>query len=242
MLKKFDIELPKSLTEIVASRVRQAIIDGEFALGQMISEETLAESFGVSRTPVRDALALLQNTGLVEIRSKRGSFVFQPSEQDVREICDFRVLLEVRAAQQSWQRNKEGILEALRTVLSTMNDAVAREDNVIYGRCDSEFHEALFTHCGNHYLTDAYGLVASKISALRTNLAKQFSDARKVSLGEHAQVLSFIEQGDFEGLTELLTEHIGRTVDAYQLATRKGHFGAEPAPPKTPKSGPTRPT
>ena len=71
MTKKFAIEMPKSLTEIVAQRVRQAIIDGEFALGQMISEETLAESFGVSRTPVRDALTLLQTTGLVEIRSKR---------------------------------------------------------------------------------------------------------------------------------------------------------------------------
>lgn len=240
MLKKFEIELPKSLTEIVASRVRQAIIDGEFALGQMISEETLAESFGVSRTPVRDALALLQNTGLVDIRSKRGSFVFQPSEQDVREICDFRVLLEVQAARQSWQRNKADILASLGAVLETMREAVERGDNVIYGRCDSQFHEALFTHCGNHYLTDAYGLVAGKISALRTNLVKQFSDARKVSLGEHAQVLSFIEQGDFEALTTLLTEHIGRTVEAYQVATQNGHFGSELASSKATSSGQAR--
>ena len=118
MTKKFAIEMPKSLTEIVAQRVRQAIIDGEFALGQMISEETLAESFGVSRTPVRDALTLLQTTGLVEIRSKRGSYVFQPDEADVQAICDFRAMLELHGATLSRAANREATLAALREALA----------------------------------------------------------------------------------------------------------------------------
>lgn len=225
MLNKFDIELPKSLTELVASRVRQAIIDGEFALGQMISEETLAESFGVSRTPVRDALTLLQATGLVEIRSKRGSFVFQPSAQDVQAICDFRVLLEVQAARRSWALDPAGIVGDLQRVFEQMLEAARADDNVAYGRCDSAFHEALFTRCGNPYLRDAYGLVSGQIAALRTNMALQFSDAREVSLAEHRSVVALIERGDFNGLDKLLTAHIGRTVEAYRLAALNGQFG-----------------
>lgn len=224
MQKKFDIEMPKSLTELVARRVRQAIIDGEFALGQMISEETLAESFGVSRTPVRDALTLLQTSGLVEIRPKRGSFVFQPSEQDVQAICDFRVLLEVQAARRSWTLAQADFVAELRSVFEQML-AVTREDDVAYGRCDSAFHEALFERCGNPYLRAAYGLVSGQIAALRTNMAMQFSDARAVSLAEHREVVELIARGDFGALEQLLARHIGRTVEAYRLAERNGQFG-----------------
>ena len=145
MTKKFAIEMPKSLTEIVAQRVRQAIIDGEFALGQMISEETLAESFGVSRTPVRDALTLLQTTGLVEIRSKRGSYVFQPDEADVQAICDFRAMLELHGATLSRAADREATLAALREAQAQMEAAAAADDDVAYGRGDSAFHEAFFS-------------------------------------------------------------------------------------------------
>lgn len=217
---KFDIDMPKSLTEIVAARLRQAIIDGEFALGQMISEETLAESFGVSRTPVRDALTLLQTTGLVEVRPKRGSFVFRPTEEDVIKVCEYRVLLEVHAARQSSERNRDLLLADLRRVYNEMQQAFAADDTVRYGRCDTEFHQVLFLHCDNHYLGDAYNLVSGKIAAMRTNLARQYSDARDTSMAEHAEVICLIEAGDFEGLTTLLTAHIDRTIDSYQRAVR----------------------
>jgi DNA-binding GntR family transcriptional regulator len=219
-VKKFDFETPKSLTEIVASRVREAIIDGEFRLGEMISEETLAQSFGVSRTPVRDALTLLQTTGLVEIRNKRGSFVFQPSEQDIRAICDFRVILEVLGAELSHTNDKKATLDRLKGLLKDLIEADTANDGVRYGRADTAFHEALFVNCGNSYVRDAYALMSGKIAALRTNLSKQFADARAVSLGEHRKMIRLIDKGDFEGLERLLQSHVGRTVDAFRLATR----------------------
>jgi DNA-binding GntR family transcriptional regulator len=218
MAKKFEIEMPKSLTEIVAQRVRQAIIDGEFALGQMISEETLAESFGVSRTPVRDALTLLQTTGLVEIRSKRGSYVFQPNEADVQAICDFRAMLELHGAALSRAVNREAAVADLRAIFKEMEAADAADDEVAYGRCDSAFHEALFTHSGNPYVVNSYALVSGKIAALRTNMAKQFADARDVSLEEHREIIRCVDEGDFDRLAVLINGHVGRTVDAFRLA------------------------
>ena len=217
-MKKFDIETPKSLTEIVAGRLREAIIDGDFALGELISEETLAQSFGVSRTPVRDALTLLQTTGLVEIRAKRGSFVFQPDEADIRAICDFRVVLEVHGAVLSHGLDKKGLLAELRAVLMEMSEADAADDSVRYGRADSVFHEALFNRCGNLYVRDAYRLLSGKVAALRTNLSRHFADARTVSLAEHRKVIALIDRADFAGLERLLQLHVGRTVEAFRLA------------------------
>nr|WP_116606786.1 GntR family transcriptional regulator [uncultured Albidiferax sp.] len=231
MAQKFDIEMPKSLTEIVAQRVRQAIIDGEFALGQMISEETLAESFGVSRTPVRDALTLLQTTGLVDIRSKRGSFVFQPDEKDVQAICDFRAMLELHGAMLSRALQREATVAGLQAIFQQMQAAIAADDDVAYGRCDSAFHEALFAHCGNAYVVNSYALVSGKIAALRTHMSRQFSNARSVSMEEHAQIIQCVDTGDFTRLEQLLNLHVGRTVEAFRLASSAAQ-DASPAPLK----------
>lgn len=239
MPRKFDIEMPRSLTEIVASRLRQAIIDGEFTLGEMISEDSLATLFGVSRTPVRDALTLLQNSGLVEIRPKRGSFVFLPSEDDMRAICDFRVMLEVQAARCAHRHDREGVIKALQSGLQEMEMALSEDDDVRYGHADSAFHLAPFLHSGNSYLHDAYDLVAGKIAALRTAMSRQFADAREVSLSEHRAVMDCVGRGDFTRLEELLRVHIDRTVDAYRLAVDSGRIGTPTRPPRLQRISPT---
>lgn len=224
MTRKFDFEMPKSLTEIVASRLRQAIVDGEFALGEMISEETLAASFGVSRTPVRDALTLLQNTGLVEIRPKRGSFVFLPDEADMRAICEFRLMLEMQAARCAHAHDRDGVVAALQAAVAEMQAAIAADDDLRYGRADMAFHLATFQHGGNRYLHDAYDLVAGKIAALRSAMANQFANARATSAAEHTTAAGLIAQGDFAALEKLLRIHIDRTVDAYRVAVSNGRF------------------
>ena len=99
LMKSLKLEPPKSRARLVCERLRDAIIDGGFALGSMIPEETLAQSFGVSRTPVREALNLLQIQGLVVIRPQVGSFVFSPSVADIEALCRFRMILEPRAAE-----------------------------------------------------------------------------------------------------------------------------------------------
>lgn len=191
MTKKFAIEMP-SLTEIVAQRVRQAIIDGEFALGQMISEETLAESFGVgarrcaTHSPCRP----------------RGwwnplSYVFQPDEADVQAICDFRAMLELHGATLSRAADREATLAALREAQAQMEAAAAADDDVAYGHGDSVFHEAFFSQSGNPYVVNSYALVSGKIAALRANMARQFSNARDVSLQEHRAMVACVDAGDF---------------------------------------------
>ena len=91
---ELTIDRPRSLAATVADRLRQAIIDADLALGSELSEVGLATRLGVSRTPVREALTLLQQQGLVNIIPQRGTYVFFPTEQDIIDLCEYRIVLE----------------------------------------------------------------------------------------------------------------------------------------------------
>ena len=107
------IERPESLTESVVKRLREAIVSGDFELGQPLSERQLAELLEVSKTPVREALAQLRLEGLVRILPQRGAFVFTLSQQEVVEICELRQALEASALRAAIERNPARFAEAL---------------------------------------------------------------------------------------------------------------------------------
>ena len=99
-----------------------------------------------------------------------------------------------------------------------------------YGRGDSAFHEAFFSHSGNPYVVNSYALVSGKIAALRTNMARQFSNARDVSLQEHRAMVACVDAGDFAQLAAILQAHVGRTVEAFRLASAAALDAAAAAP------------
>lgn len=98
------VEQPKSLVTIVEERLRNAIIDAEMGFGESLSEEALSEALGVSRTPVREALARLQLQGLVTIVPKKGTFVFAPTEEDVAEPASSVSCWRRRPCANAWPR------------------------------------------------------------------------------------------------------------------------------------------
>src|SRR5262245_51594780 len=106
-----------SLTTTVYDRILQSIIDGTIALGSLLSEKVLAEGFGVSKTPVREALVQLQAIGLVEILPQRGGRVFQPSTEQVRELCEIRTELECAGLRLSMERNRAGLAALLEEIV-----------------------------------------------------------------------------------------------------------------------------
>lgn len=207
-MKNISLEVPRSLTEIVGDKIRQAILDGDIALGEMISEERLAQSFGISRTPVRDALTSMQSTGLIVIRPKRGTFVFRPAEQDILAISEFRVVMETHAAKLSYANNKALMLMALQAAQEEMEKAHSDGDFIRYCRYDSTFHEALFEHCGNDYIRKSYELASWKIAAIRMEFGRQFSQVREASVSEHREIINLINKGDFNAVEALLKLHV----------------------------------
>ena len=216
----FKIEAPKSLAAQVAQRLREAIIDGQFALGAMIPEEALATSFGVSRTPVREALNQLQALGLVNVRPQRGSYVFEPSEADIAALCEFRCVVEPRTAELAWRHNREATIAALSAAVADMTAARKSRDAVRYSRADTRLHETFVEHCGNPYMQAAYATAGARIAALRTHLSAAADVLHPNGIGQHKRLLELFRAGDFSAFDALMREHVNGTRVNYMASLK----------------------
>ena len=222
---ELTIDRPRSLTTTVAERLRQAIVDAELPLGSEISEVGLATKLGVSRTPVREALAMLQLQGMVVIVPQKGTYVFFPTERDLIDLCEFRIVIEGRAVYFSMARDRDSTLASLREALAAMDEARDREDPVAYSRADTLFHEAFIQHCGNRYLQESYALAAGPIATLRGQLSVPLAGVQDRSYVQHHQMVEAFEKGDIVALDSILTAHVLATRESYVMALNQGLIG-----------------
>lgn len=211
-----------SLSATIAEKIRGAIIDGAFDLGENLSEDTLAAAFECSRTPVREALNLLQVEGLVHVVPQSGTYIFNPSDEDVAELCDFRAALEVAAARFLAARPQAALAAALEPVLEEMRAALAAGDTEGYGRADTSFHRLLVEASGNRHLVQAYGIILGRVAALRTHLVRHAEGEPDRSWGDHQRIVALLAEGQAARLPALLEAHILRTRANYlnAIATR----------------------
>jgi len=210
---------PGSLTTQVTERLRNAILDAEFKLGEALSEDKLATALKVSRTPVREALTALQLQGLIHIQPQRGSFVFMPSVADLAELCEFRCIIEVQALHLCFAHSRKAMLAQMRSASSAMAAARAAKDPLASARADSAFHESLLGNCQNHYLTEAYRLASGKVSALRAHSST--ANVRTAANVEHEQIIKAVARNDLPAAEAILTDHILKMRQRYEPKSRQ---------------------
>lgn len=210
------IEHPKSLMEVTAEKIRFAIVAGELPLGSKLSEQRLADMLGVSRSPVRDALAALQSEGLVRISPKRGSFVFTPDLGVVDELCEHRMILETAALRLGIGRNHEGLMTQMEKSCRAMEAAIDANDPHGYTLADHQFHNAIFEAAANRTLTKSYNLTISPLKALRTHLFTIMTENTDRSLSEHYLVIEATCRKDVDLAVSHLADHIGHLAEAFR--------------------------
>lgn len=221
---------PLPLSARIADRIRDAIVDARFGFGEALSEENLAEAFEVSRTPIREALSLLELEGLVSIVPKSGTYIFTPTSEDIAELCDYRAGLEGLALDLALSRDRSGLRDALAAILAEMEDAVSANDRRRYGRLDQQYHLTIVVQAGNRYLERGYALILGRVSALRTQLAVHATAEPAASMADHRSFVALIAQRADDDLRARLTDHILRTKANYMDAFAEGHaISAGPA-------------
>jgi len=141
----------EALSEQVVAALRSDILAGDLPPGDVLVEAALAESFGVSRGPVRDALRTLAGEGLIA-PAGRSYRVVGLDERDLRDLFALRELLEVAAAQQCAVSDPDGFRRAAEAALEDMRRADETGDPDAFARADVAFHSAFFTSCGNRRL------------------------------------------------------------------------------------------
>ncbi|RYG89457.1 GntR family transcriptional regulator [Loktanella sp. IMCC34160] len=212
------LERPKSLRELALEYLRNRIINGTFQMGQVLSERKISEELGVSKSPVREALAQLRDEGLVHIEPQKGARVFTLSVDEVIQICDFRQAIESASFELALQRDQAGLAKDMDGVVRKMVETKNAGDENAYIALDNEFHQLIFEHAGNDYLAASYSRYMGKIAALR-KLLSQLPRHTDLSLDEHKAIAQAVRRGDLTEIKELLAEHIDRTRKAYSEAS-----------------------
>ncbi|WP_113704269.1 GntR family transcriptional regulator [Nonomuraea lactucae] len=196
----------QSLREQVAHALRAALITGEMRPGVVYSAPTLAQQFGVSATPVREAMLDLAKEGLVEAVRNKGFRVTELSDRDLDELTELRRLIEVPTVTRLAGAAPAADLERLRPVAEEIVSAAERADLLAYVDADLRFHVELLSLSGNAHLV-------AVVKDLR-NRARLYGLSRLPvptltdSAREHLALLDALERGDPEAVGRIMGEHI----------------------------------
>jgi DNA-binding GntR family transcriptional regulator len=206
-MQAIEAERPKSLAEVVTARLRREIVDGEFDLGQALSESKIAARYGVSRTPVREAFACLGLEGLVRTEPQQGTFVFTVDRAQFAQISEARSILETSALRLAIERGHGDLVRQWNRFVGAMTVALRDRDARSYSRFDGEFHQTLFRLAANPFLTAAGQAFSAKMTAVRNRLGAHPEHMAK-SYEQHVELLALVERLEVEAAVALLERHI----------------------------------
>ncbi|HYO32402.1 MAG TPA: GntR family transcriptional regulator [Nocardioidaceae bacterium] len=201
----------RNLRQEVAHALRAALITGEMRPGLLYSAPALAEKFGVSATPVREAMLDLANEGLVEAVRNKGFRVAELTNRELDDITTLRALIEVPTVGEIAARFAEGTrpaVEALRPLADEIERQAAIPDVIAYVEADRQFHLGLLALAGNEQLVQVVGNLRarSRLYGLH-ELASKGELVR--SAREHQEILASVLAGDPEKATTVMRRHIG---------------------------------
>ncbi|GAA1368679.1 GntR family transcriptional regulator [Streptomyces beijiangensis] len=195
-----------SRTQYVQDAIKHAILTAQLVPGQALVETELAAQFGVSKTPVREALKTLAGTGLVVMSQYKGVTVRMVDAEMAREVYDVRLLLEPEALRRSITRKAS--LEAAQEALGRSDTAEDKADRSLANR---DFHRALYLPCGNPLLARMLDEVRDQ-AALVSTVAWAAIPSWEREAAEHREILRLALADDADGAARALHDHIASFV------------------------------
>lgn len=193
------------MSDRLREQIEEQIATGNLAPGKALDEAALAERFGVSRTPVREALIQLGAEGLVEIRPRRGAVVASVGPARLLEMFEVMSELEAMCARLAARRMTDREREALVAAHDACADARADPDAYFY--CNERFHAAIYAGSHNGFLAEQATQLHRRLRPYR-RLQLRVRDRTARSFAEHAEVVRAILAADAAGAAQALREHV----------------------------------
>jgi len=217
------LRLPRAtFATMVTERLRDSIVNGTLEPGSQLSEVDLANSYGVSRGPVREALQRLVQEGLLRSEPHRGVFVPVLTDQDVVDVYLAREALESAAVRHVIATATSGTtVEALDKYVAEMETAEAAGDWEAVGRFDLEFHTALVASTGSRRLQRMFTTVISETRLCLGALTG--AEARHDLVDEHRKICDWIRDGDTEQALAALGKHFDDAVITLTRTHSRAH-------------------
>ncbi len=202
------IEERRPLREEVYARLKQAIIDGQLPPGEHLVETKLAERFGVSRVPVREAILSLEREHLVTA-SSQGMVVSSFTRKSIEEAYAIRALLEAHGCQLAAQRITLEDKDRLREILDQSGEALAANDLALLTACDIELHDVLINASGSATLKNLLDQLPDSMRRFRI-ASLTFHRHPEQVLADHRRIVNAVIGGKAKRAETLMHDHILR--------------------------------
>lgn len=194
-----------ALREQVLAELRRRIVDGDYAQGERLTETRLADDFGVSRNPVREALRVVEAEGFVQILPRRGAVVATLDETAVRDLFAVREQLETLAAGLAAERATPKDVDRLRRLLEDASAATEAKDFDRVAELNSAFHRAVIDISGNRWLLSISAAMYHHVHwVFRVGAAQRAPH----SWEEHIRLVDAIAAADPKAATTAAREHV----------------------------------
>lgn len=206
-----------ALGDLVTDVMRDMITGGRFEPGQHLKESELADALEVSRGPIRQALARLEQEGHVEIRRHRGAFISTLTRTDVEEVHTLRGAIERLAASRACTRLQEAGFAELDAVLDEMKSVgtpVAPEDAA---RLDLQFHDIVYAYCSHSRVQRVWESIRGQVTVFLRARNASFPDFADVGHSEHRELRDALALADPRAAQEAIDKHI---LGAYERLKR----------------------
>lgn len=210
-----QIKMKGTLADRTYETLKHAIINLELLPGEIITEESISEQLGVSRTPIRSAMNLLCQEGLVTIAQGKGSFVTELSEQEVKNLFDVRIALEQLAIRLAMEKIEDrdtaaALFQPIRTLVEEQVDTFTGEgrDSRRFMLSDIAFHMAISQVSGNPYLSRQLESILNNCSRYSIAFLGKLLDHSAEVHSAHREVIDRMERCEAEAAETVLLEHV----------------------------------
>jgi len=210
----------KSVSETpLLTRLRQMIVTGVVQPGDLLAETALAQDFEVSRTPIREALKQLEREGLVEVRSRVGTFVRKPTQREIHEMFSLKEAFEGLAAGLLARRGAVPELEQLKENVARSQQAVENGDAELYSQLVHEFHSTLVAGADSRKLSEHYDLLMNQLAYHRiVSQTLSLPGRLQNSQNEHQAIIDAISSKDPLTAELIMRRHVAASSQSAALA------------------------
>ncbi len=202
----------RTLHDEVLDRLRNMILAGELRAGERVPERVLCDRFGISRTPLREALKVLATEGLIDLLPNRGAAVSRISAEGLREAFEVMGALEALGGELACARITEPEIAAIRRLHDRMvaHHRAGRLND--YFALNRAIHEAILAAADNQMLSELYGRLRGQVQ--RARFAANLSETRwRQAVAEHEEMMAALDARDAEKLGRIMKRHLSNKFD-----------------------------
>jgi DNA-binding GntR family transcriptional regulator len=199
----------KSIRDQIYEAIQESIVNNSYKPGEELQIDRLAEEFGVSTTPIREALIRLESSGLVNLIPNKGARVTAFREEDIRDTWEIRKLLEPYAAGLTAALDVTLEIQELNAAFETLEKGT--QDGNLYIKSDIRLHELLYTHLSNELLKETLHNILQRSMRMRyfaEDVSKMHDQVVQEVISEHKQILQALTARDRDRTIEAVRRHI----------------------------------